>query len=235
MKKGAGQDDLTTVGGRLRAAAAEANVKQRAIAEHFDITEQAVSQWFRSDTAPGPDKIFDLAKLLGVRPEWLSSGKGPRHAVGHAAPLRIVEAPKQEFIPIGRYDTSFSMGPGSLLGDDPEPLGYWMIESQWLRALSKAAAAELAIVRCTGDSMQQTLFDGDWVLVDRTQRRLSREGIYAIRVGDDSWVKRISLNIKTKKIRVLSDNPTTPPQPDVDEDELSVIGRVIALVARKIA
>ena len=139
------------------------------------------------------------------------------------------------FVPIGRFDARFSMGPGALVDEHPEPLGYWLVEAQWLHGLSSALPKDLAIVRCAGDSMQGTLFDGDWVLVDRTQRRLSREGIYAIRVGDDAWIKRVSLNIKTKQIRVLSDNPTTPPQPDVDEDDLAIIGRVIALVARKVS
>lgn len=141
---------------------------------------------------------------------------------------------RQEFTAIGRFDVRFSMGPGALIADNPEPLGFWMIETQWLHALSTAAPSELAIVRCEGDSMRETLMDGDWVLVDMTQRRLSREGLYAIRVGDTAWVKRISLNIKTKQIRVLSDNPTTPPQPEMDEEDLSIIGRVVALVARKL-
>jgi hypothetical protein len=145
-----------------------------------------------------------------------------------------VEVGDQSFTPVGRFDASFSMGPGSLIPDMPEPLGYWMLETQWLRTLSKAPQVELAIVRCSNDSMQPTFFDGDWVLIDKTQKRLSREGLYAIRVGDDSWIKRISLNIRTKKIRVLSDNPTTPAQPDVDEEDLCVIGRVVALVARKV-
>lgn len=149
-------------------------------------------------------------------------------------PVKMPES-DDGFTAIGRFDARFSMGPGSLVSDHPEPMGYWMVETQWLNGLSKALPSELAIVRVAGDSMQGTFFDGDWVLIDRTQRRLSREGIYAIRVGDDAWVKRISVNIKTKQIRVLSDNNTTPAQPEVDEEDLEIIGRVIALVARKVA
>ena len=228
------QEDLSTPSGRLRSAFVDSKLKQKAVADHFKISEQAVHQWFREIDPKFPDKfkIFELAKLLNVRPEWILEGTLPRHVSGDVPATHIGS---QDFTTIGRFDASYSMGPGSLIGDDPEPMGYWMVESQWLRGLSKATPGELAIVRCSGDSMQNTLFDGDWVLVDRTQKRLSREGIYAIRVGDDSWIKRLSLNIKTKKIRVLSDNPTTPPQPDVDEEDLSVIGRVIALVARRVA
>jgi phage repressor protein C with HTH and peptisase S24 domain len=168
---------------------------------------------------------------------WIltGTGRGPRSSKSKTQTEKpgIISIGPQDFTAVGRFDAAFSMGPGSLIADHPEPLGYWMIETQWLRALSTAAPEDLAIVRCEGDSMERTLFDGDWVLVDKNQKRLAREGLYAVRVGDASWVKRISLNIKTKKIRVLSDNPTTPPQPDVDEDELAIVGRVIAMVARR--
>lgn len=137
------------------------------------------------------------------------------------------------YIPIGRFDTSFSMGPGSLIEERPVPLGYMVFEEQWVRTLSAVAPAHLAVVKVDGDSMMPTLHAGDLVLIDRTKTKPNREGIYAIRVGDIAWVKRVSINLKTQKIRVLSDNPLIPKQPEMDEDDLAILGRVIALVARK--
>jgi len=125
------------------------------------------------------------------------------------------------------------MGPGSLAEENPEPLGYWLIERQWLAAITRVAPDHLAIVKADGDSMQPTLLGGDWVLIDRTQTRLTREGIYAVRVGSDTWIKRISLNLREKTVRIISDNPTTPVQ-DVEESELSIVGKVVALVARRL-
>lgn len=182
--------------------------------------------------------IERLAPHLGVTPGQFVA-QLPVHvedeiSEDHERP-GIVTVGKDDFTAVGRFDASFSMGPGSLVADRPEPLGHWMLETQWLHSISRALPTDLAIVRCSGDSMQGTLFDGDWVLVDMTQRRLSREGLYAIRVGDSAWIKRISLNLRTKQIRVLSDNPSTPAQPEMDEEELSIIGRVIALVARKVS
>lgn len=138
------------------------------------------------------------------------------------------------FTSVGRFDASFSMGPGSLVSEHPEPLGYWIFESQWLKGLSISASDLLAVVKVDGDSMVPTFYGGDLVLIDRTSTRLNREGIYAIRVGDMAWVKRISLNLKTKKVMVSSDNPLVQKQPEMDEEDLAIIGRVIALVARKV-
>ncbi len=138
------------------------------------------------------------------------------------------------FLPVGRFDASFSMGQGSLIPDDPEPMGYWVFEEQWVRVFSSASPDQLAVVKVDGDSMAPTLQGGDLVLIDRNQAKPNREGIYAITVGDVAWVKRLSLNLKTKRIRVLSDNPLVEKQPEMDEEDLSIIGRVVALVARKV-
>ena len=87
-------------------------------------------------------------------------------------------------------------------------------------------------MRVRGDSMTPTLLDGDWVLVDKAQRRVSQEGIYALRVFEDSWIKRISLNLRDRLVRIISDNPVVPMQ-ELPEAEIDVIGRVISLVSRK--
>lgn len=69
---------MSTLGGRLRSAMTAANITQRVVAAHFKVTEQAVSQWARDATDPETAKIFELAKLLGVRAEWLLHGTEPR-------------------------------------------------------------------------------------------------------------------------------------------------------------
>jgi transcriptional regulator with XRE-family HTH domain len=65
---------------RLGRALESSGVTQSSLAKHFEITPQAVSEWF-NPKKPGkcePDKYVDLADLLGVNIRWLLSGKGPR-------------------------------------------------------------------------------------------------------------------------------------------------------------
>jgi transcriptional regulator with XRE-family HTH domain len=146
----------------------------------------------------------------------------------------VVEFDGAEHTALQRFDAGLSAGPGSLVEDHPEPLGYQLIETQWLRSLTRAAPDHLCVVRVDGDSMENTLMDGDWVLLDRSKRRVSREGLYAIRVHDSCWIKRISINLKEKLVRVISDNPRYK-MDELPEEDLALIGRVIALVARKVA
>ena len=145
----------------------------------------------------------------------------------------MVEVSGVEFVSVPRFDAALSAGPGSILPDHTEPLGYVLFERQWLAAVTRAVPAAIAILMVDGDSMEDTLRDRDWVMVDRTQRRLNRTGIYALRVGDSAWVKRIELDLASKKVKVISDNDRYQVQV-LAEEELEVIGRVVWVVGRRV-
>jgi phage repressor protein C with HTH and peptisase S24 domain len=151
---------------------------------------------------------------------------------GHVT-SRVVEFAQTEFTAVGRYDAAFSAGPGCLMEDDPEPLGYHLIEANWLRSVTSAAPEQLSIVRVDGDSMERTLNHGDWILVDMAKRQFSKEGIYALNVFGQTWVKRLSINISKKLIRIMSDNDKYEIQ-ELPEHEIVIIGRVVSIVARRL-
>lgn len=203
---------------------------------------QLLREW-RDEAAPAQEKRRGLVISTPLAP--LSQVKGGRvrqqaeaATMAEASALEV-SAPgvyavaSQEFTAIGRYDITFSAGPGSLLEAHPEPLGYHLMETQWLRALTRAAAEHLAITKVGGDSMIPTLWPDDWVLIDLTQKRLGREGIYSLRVGDDGWIKRLTLNLSKKLVQIISDNPVYPMQ-ELPEGEINLIGRVLGIVARRL-
>lgn len=178
-----------------------------------------------------------LSTALGCRPTELL----PENMAGEVE-IQLASAPDlprqlpsvlDDFMQIPRYDAAVSAGPGSIVDPNAEPLGHYYFEAQWLAALTRAAGDQLAVIRVDGDSMEPTLFNGDWVLIDRTQRRINREGVYAIQVGDIAWIKRISLNLRDKLVQVISDNDRYPMQ-ELAEEDLSVIGRAIWIVGRRV-
>ena len=174
----------------------------------------------------------ELFALAGV-----DQGSQPAPGLAEEAPPfkapGLVEVDGTEFASIPRFDASLSAGPGSIIDPQAEPVGYHLIEAQWLNAVTRAAPQHLAVIRVSGDSMEDTLSNGDWVLLDRTQTRAAEEGIYALQIDDTTWVKRLTLNVRERLIRIVSDNPKYPVQ-DLPPDDLTVVGRVVCIVARRV-
>ena len=75
----------SSLGGRIRAAREAARLSQQAIADHFGLSAQAVSQWETGTTKPGADRIAALARLLHANLEWLINGQGPQAPPGVSA------------------------------------------------------------------------------------------------------------------------------------------------------
>lgn len=180
-------------------------------------------------------QVSEIDRIRDYLEKVESQGKNSlelRVSLNHAVPAGdYFTMGGTEYAAIQRYDARLSAGHGSIVDPNAEPLGVQLYEAQWLRSVTNAAPSQLAVVRVDGDSMEHTLNDGDWILVDRGQQRLNREGIYALQVGDACWVKRVTLNLRDRLIRVISDNPVYPVQ-ELSEDELSCIGRVVWIVGR---
>ena len=81
----------------------------------------------------------------------------------------------------------------------------------------------LAALTVEGDSMYPTLDRGDIVVCDSCG--WSGEGIYALRMGGDGFVKRITK--APGKIVIISDNPKYPTREEPEESQdFDIIGRV---------
>lgn len=244
---------MSTAKERLLLTMEEAGVSQAELSRRLDVSQQTVNS-FINGSSDLWKMMIPAARALGVRAEWLQYGVGPRTHTDEIGKLEqrglvtrgskllaakeslssgMVEINSTEYTSVPRYDAALSAGPGSIIEDRPDPLGYQLVETQWLRSITQAAPSELCVLRVDGDSMETTLHDRDWVLVDRTQNRINRPGIYALRVGDSAWIKRITLDLATKKVQVISDNPIYPVQ-ILKEDELAIIGRIIFVVGRRI-
>lgn len=209
---------------RIAALREARNWSQQDLADKLDTTSVSVGRYEKEDQRLTLPLLRKIAKTFGTTVS---------DVIGEAA-MTAGSAVTDAFTMIRRYDAGLSAGHGSIIDPNAEPLGLALLETQWLRAITHSAPNDLAVVRVAGDSMERTLFDSDWVLVDLSQKRFSREGIYALQVMENAWIKRISLNLAEKKVRVISDNPVYPVN-ELSEDELTIIGRVLSLVARRIS
>ncbi len=106
-----------------------------------------------------------------------------------------------------------------------------VFRTDWIKSVTSAAPADLAVMRVSGDSMWDTLHDGDFILVDRTVRRCVRDGLYIIRYSsaDELMVKRLVRHPSSGLLIVKSDNGNYGSQLSLPDEDLSIEGRVIWL------
>ncbi|WP_158586585.1 S24 family peptidase [Henriciella mobilis] len=159
-----------------------------------------------------------LADSLGGAPGDYRDGGVPS-----IAPRTNTE---DDFLTVPIYDLRASAGAGAF-AEDGEPVGYQPYRVQQLRRLTRSDTESLAVITVGGDSMWETLHDGDQVLVDRSVNRIVRDGIYILAFEDELLVKRCQRDLETKEVIVKSDNPVYDTFRISSADKLNVLGRVI--------
>lgn len=238
------------MGATIRQARNERGLTQAALGKTLRVTPKAVAQWESEATSPKAERLPEIERALGLHvfrlafdiygadptdPGEYAITRGPEQPPSYTGALQpgITPLDDTDYATIGRFDARLAAGPGSLMDPDPEPLGYHLVELQWLRSVTNAAPQHLAIVMVDGDSMEPTLSDRDWVLLDTTQRSLWKHAIFALRLGANVIVKRVQPIVSAGMIRLHSDNTMYDPE-DVTEDQVAPIGRVVSIVARKL-
>ena len=77
-----------------------------------------------------------------------------------------------------------------------------------------------------GDSMEPTLHDGEPVAYVREFE--NGDGIYALAILDEVYIKRLSIDKLKREITIISDNPKYPAKTyPMDQDGLQVLGKVV--------
>lgn len=130
------------------------------------------------------------------------------------------------------FDLALSAGPGAWCEDDPQPAYMEPFDPRWLKRLTNSPPDRLMLVHVSGDSMEPTLHDGDQILIDRQADRVTRDGIYGLRLGADLLVKRVTVDPRSGRFTISSDNPRYDTYRDVAAGEVRIIGRVIWLGRR---
>ena len=127
------------------------------------------------------------------------------------------------FASVPIYDIRASAGSGSLV-EDGEPTGY---QPYRVNELARYNASDLAVIQVGGDSMWETLHDGDKVLVNRSEKKIVKPGIYVLSYDGELIVKRCQRNLESGAVIVSSDNPDYETFTVRNAEVLSVIGRVV--------
>lgn len=210
---------MKTFAERLNAAMIAAGVSQGQLAEMVGVSQPAI-QKMTSGKTNGSRKMVELANALGVRPEWLSSGKGAMREDGQQPQSQLTKTGDSDVFRLDVLDLTVSAGPGIINQEFVEILRSVEYAPAEARHMFDGRKAEnVRIINVRGDSMSGTIEPGDLLFVDISVKSFDGDGIYAFLYDDTAHVKRLQ---KMKdKLLVISDNKIYTPWDPIEKDEMN--------------
>ena len=171
--------------------------------------------WLTEDAEPKLSVLARLAEMTGCNLHWLITGEGSSGA-----------GKEDDFTKVRRLHVQGSAGYGKTNTEEKEgePIAF---RKNWLRDHVGVAAENLSVIQARGDSMEPTIRDGALVLVNHEIERIENDGIYAISIEGDLYIKRIQKNFCGGLV-IKSDNPAYADQTIEAPESLNI--KIVGLI-----
>ncbi|OEE30756.1 transcriptional regulator [Vibrio genomosp. F10 str. ZF-129] len=177
-----------------------------------------------------PDLVLELREKFGDDsiPENVTE-------ISNVKSVRTVSA-MDDMCAVPVYNVYASCGFGAQNGAEYQ-LRTEFLPCLWLKRFGLTEESARIII-CHGDSMEDTLSDGDEVLVDiRELDHPVKHGVYVVRIGKHVYIKRLKYDIMAEGYEVISDNKAEYDPFIVNEEKLedfAVIGKVVTTVMKAV-
>lgn len=189
-------------------------------ARKLDVSPQVLSAWLSGRNKPNVEAIANICSVFSLSPSWLMTGRfdSPDHQT-------VIT---DDFIGIPLLNFSASCGNGREISEDAV-VSLIRVNRNWIsRHCGNANSRALNIISVSGDSMNPTLNDGDFVIIDTSVTYVDTDSLFAFSLDNDLFIKRIQR--AGRNINVISDNPLYPPYTLTSmemEHGFRVFGRVV--------
>jgi len=205
------------------------SINQSALATKLGVSKGIVSEFASGAREPSKDFLFGLSRI-GISLDWFLTGEGEMLLNKEPKPgLKGLPIYSESKLPEGSFvvpllDQRLSAGGGAHLPEGDKAAALVRVPAYLSRYGDNIAALTV-----DGDSMFPTLSRGDMVVCDSCG--WSGEGIYALRMSGEGFVKRVTK--APGKIVILSDNPKYPPREEPEESQdIQIIGRVHCAITK---
>ena len=207
----------------LKALRKKSGFSQVELAEKLNTTQGMIGLLERGERKLSPDWLKRISQILSCSP------------LDILPDLNIITPtiqPNQNSVNIEMINATACCGNG-VENFAENVIGFWQMPKEEYRAISTIAPDSVKMLRVFGDSMETTLSDGDWVLVDISRKSFDSDGIFLIRLSTGLAVKRIQGTLGTDVV-IYSDNPKYKPI-TASAREVFIVGKVIyTLKAEKV-
>lgn len=213
-----------TVGSRLKAARLLLGLSQSQVADRAGLSQVSI-QHLESGRNENSRHLVNVAKAVGVRPEWLFTGANPMVE----GPISIPRPSPDPYVVVDLLTATFSSANGP--DSDNEVSRGLAFKKSWLKR-EGFAPENLRIIYAPDDSNEPTMSAGDALLIDRSQLEPRNGKLFAVMTpGDDIIIKRLVSDLFGGWI-VSSDNPDKARYPELKLSgdalkSLNILGQVL--------
>ncbi len=186
-------------GDRLVIFREKMGLSQQELAEKIGIKPQALARYEKNKSKPSIDLAKKLTNLFNLNTNWLLTGEG--EMLKSTKDIQDCSQDKN-IIYIDKLSLQAGAGAG-IYNYEVETIEKVPISLSLFKTPQNPD--HLKIIQVNGDSMEPTLKDGDYVIINTTQIS-ANDGIYALLYDNAVIIKRVQFCLNGN-IKIISDNP----------------------------
>jgi phage repressor protein C with HTH and peptisase S24 domain len=200
---------------------------QKEFAKILGFSSSYLSEVESGKTKPSLELLIRISEITKYNLHWLVTGEGPLFVESSTSMVKedsalYGELGEYAFIPLVALETVKGRE-GKGIGRGAEVK--YAFRRRWLQL--KGNLEDFVLFEVRGDSMDPTITDSDFVLIDRSQKQVVVGNIYALRAKNAVMVKRLQ-PIDARCIKVMSDNKLYESYDiDLDKGDIEIIGQII--------
>lgn len=208
------------LGERLKLARENKKLSQQEVAARAGISQPTYYK-IESGKTKRTTYLHELAKVLGVTPEWLATGEGEMNAITLVANINPANFEKtsdwDRSTPLddNEVEVLFYKDFGVACGHGTDAVAY---KNEWRRLRMSRATIDrigshhdkIFATLADGDSMSPTINDGDTIWVDMSKESIKDGKIFVFEYGGLYMCKRL-YRLPNNGLKVVSDNEVDYP------------------------
>jgi phage repressor protein C with HTH and peptisase S24 domain len=199
---------------------------QKEFAKILGFSPSYLSEVESGKTKPSLELLVNISQITNYSLHWLLTGEGPMFlepSEGMVKENLASYGELGEFVLIPLVVLERERGIEE--GIEARAKEKYAFRRTWLQ--SKGNLENFVLFAVRGDSMDPTITDGDFVLIDRSQRQVVVGNIYALRIENAVMVKRLQ-PMGDHRIKVMSDNKLYESyELDLGTGDIEIIGQII--------
>lgn len=201
-----------------RLVTARGRFTQEEIAQQTDIARNTLARYENGSRTPDTEWLQKFCALTQVRADWLLFGQGEMRA--QTEPSGGLDP--NEFVLVPLYDVETDTQKPNA---EQRVLAHMAFRRYWL-GREGLHPEHLLCIRARGDTMLNTIRDGDMLLVDTSRQQVERDGVYVLRTASGLRVKRLQ-RLLEGGMRVGHDNRAYADETVADAQSLNILGQVV--------